>query len=599
MQVQRTSFFDGLPPEDVTAILSRLEERRFAAGSVVLAEGDAPREVYLIRSGEANIYIKDRDGLERLVGREGPGSSLGEMSVFTGQSVSATVRAASDLEMLALSVAEFHRVAAEYPRIYRNLGAVVAERMVRSERRSRQDDAARVTLLCDHGAPPLLGYALACSVAWHTRCRTALLFLHGGVVPPELRALAVETDSAGPSVERGPRPRADLHLLQVDVASSAALAPAVAELSRIYDRVFIQASPSVAETLPGEAALHLIDGRDSLPGGKHCGTGVLRAWVAGARSRPNASGVLNVAPPAVADEAAFRLGLLSSATECGRALGWQARDLAGLKVGIALGAGSFKGYAHIGVLAVLTSAGVPVDYIAGTSIGATVAALYAAGYTTEAAARTLDEVGSSAFRPGFPVSGLLSNAGIRSAARKFTGALRIEDLAVPLAVVAADIATQHEVVFRRGLLWPALLASVSIPGVYPAQRMGSSVLVDGGICNPVPSHVAEGMGADIVIAVRLVNRPIPRGPQIEATEAAGNVPTVIQAIMRSIEVMQSKISAETASAATIQIEPMTSDTPYGWGLRRFSDGRRYIAAGEIAAREALPRISAALPWLRD
>jgi len=107
------------------------------------------------------------------------------------------------------------------------------------------------------------------------------------------------------------------------------------------------------------------------------------------------------------------------------------------------------------------------------------------------------------------------------------------------------------------------------------------------------------MGADVVIAVRLISRPIPRAPELEAVEAAGKVPSVLQAIMRSIEVMQSKISAETASAATIVIEPLTADTPYGWGLRNFSEGKRYVVAGEAAAREALPRIASALPWLRQ
>jgi len=599
MQEHRTSFFDGLEADQLSEVLDQLEERRFPAGAVVLAEGDAPRELYIVRSGFADIYLSDRSDGERLIGRVGPGASLGEVSLFTGQPVSATVRAVEDLDVLAISEREFHRIADRFPRVYRNLGTILSERLVRSDQRSRQSRPTRLATLIDEGAPPLVGYALACSLAWHLRAPVALLVVTDGEPPEDLAALASRSgDGVVPAGDR--RARAYLAIIpRSGIEPHGGVAGLVDRLVARHEHVLVQVPARGSNGDLGGRTVYL-SGAEGTGDDQFARSGTrLHAWKAGTGPRPERSGVLCVPNLIPADEKRLQNGLLPPATAAGRALGWLARDLAGLKVGLALGAGSFKGYAHIGVVDVLRRAGIPIDYIAGTSIGGAVAALYAAGYGTQASIQILDRIGASAFRPTVPIRSLMSSNGLRASVRSMTGERRIEDLPVPLSVVATDIATQREVVFKRGLLWPALLASVSIPGIYPAQRMGRYILVDGGICNPVPSNVAADMGADVVIAVRLISRPIPRAPELEAVEAAGKVPSVLQAIMRSIEVMQSKISAETASAATIVIEPLTADTPYGWGLRNFSEGKRYVVAGEAAAREALPRIASALPWLRQ
>src|SRR5439155_19545057 len=115
---------------------------------------------------------------------------------------------------------------------------------------------------------------------------------------------------------------------------------------------------------------------------------------------------------------------------------------------------------------------------------------------------------------------------------------RIEDLDVPLALVAADLTTGREVVFRRGLLRVAALASMAIPGIYPPVRMGEHVLVDGGIVNPVPNSVASSMGADVVIAVSLGRPATQPVPDLEAVEEKGRLPSLLHTITRSVEVMQ-------------------------------------------------------------
>jgi NTE family protein len=266
---------------------------------------------------------------------------------------------------------------------------------------------------------------------------------------------------------------------------------------------------------------------------------------------------------------------------------------------VALGAGSSKGYAHIGVLSALERRGVPIDYIAGASIGAAAASLLALGSSPGEMIEYLDQIGSRLFRPTVPVRGLLSNIPLRKRLQTAIGAdVRIEDLPLPLAIVAADLVERREVVFRSGLLWPAVLASVSIPGIYPATRIGRYTLVDGGALNPVPSDVVAGMGADVVIAVKLSGR-LSEGDRQEAVavEPAGTPPQVLEVLTRSIELMQSRIATQTARA-TVTISPRCNEGA-GDGIRGFTRGRRFVELGGQAAEGALPRLAAALPWLRE
>jgi hypothetical protein len=139
---------------------------------------------------------------------------------------------------------------------------------------------------------------------------------------------------------------------------------------------------------------------------------------------------------------------------------WLARDIAGLKVGLALGAGSARGFAHLGALRALACAGVPIDALTGTSIGAVVAAGWACGHSVEHVAALMSATGPRVLRATIPHSSLFGNRALRTALRRMTGEQRIEDLPLPFAAVAADLATQEPVILGRG---PLVLASAAVP----------------------------------------------------------------------------------------------------------------------------------------
>jgi NTE family protein len=300
--------------------------------------------------------------------------------------------------------------------------------------------------------------------------------------------------------------------------------------------------------------------------------------------------------PSTVDADGLAFGALSSAGAGGKTAGRVAREIAGLTVGLALGAGSMRGYAHVGVIRGLQKIGLEVDYVCGSSIGAAVAGGFALGYDESELDHLLDRTAKVLFRPTMPVRGFMSSGPLGRFLREIYQGKQIEELPLPLGVVAADLPSHREIVFRRGPLWRAVLASVSIPGVYPAQRMGGYTLVDGGVVNAVPAGVASDMGAANVIAVRLVSPPFAPETNAEAIEPTGRAPSALITILRAIEIMQSRTSRE-GGAATVTISPKLEAAP-GAKLRNFSEGKRFADLGEAAFEDALPRIASVLPWVR-
>jgi NTE family protein len=584
--------FAGVPPEELAPHLDGFERRSYPVGCEVVAEGDTPHEVYIALAGHADVLVTGPDALLHEVGRVSAGGTVGEMAMLTNQPAGATVRAGTELDMLVLTEEEFADLCDRFPQIYRNLGTLLAERLAHTNRLVAKREPGRLVVLERSGGPPLLGCALACSIAWHTRQRT--LFLSLARDPhPDLRSLVkASRERTGLAARRG------VAIMDLEQPKGRYGPEALYEtLGTLFDRfqnIVLETEPGFDVSFSTATTVRLEDA--DARGASPDGVLAVRGWTSGPTGlRPHHDRVVSV--PALDDDdlARMRDGVLPSTTAAGAALGWAARDVAGLKVGLALGAGSIRGYAHVGVIESLHRQGVPIDYVTGTSIGSAVAGLYALGNEPDAIADTLDEFGPNLFKLTVPFRSLLSNRGMRRYMRAMAPDTRIEDLDRPLAVVAADILKQREVVFHRGLLWQAVLTSVSIPGIYPASPIGGAMLVDGGVLNPVPANVASRMGAGVVVAVKLGSQPLEAEYGIDCTPAMGKPPPVTAVLLRSIEIMQSRIDGHVPDATVVTLTPK-SDL-MGPKLRDFSAGRRFIDDGAEAAESGMSRIAAALPWL--
>ena len=176
------------------------------------------------------------------------------------------------------------------------------------------------------------------------------------------------------------------------------------------------------------------------------------------------------------------------------------------KIGLALGTGSARGWAHIGVINALNEANIKVDYVAGVSIGALVGAVYAAGNINALRDVILQLDWKQIFSfvdIVFPKSGLIDGNKIADFVRKYIKAKNIEELPVPFCAVSTDLTTGREIIIKKGDIIEAVRASISTPGIFTPVIKDNMTLVDGGLVNPVPVSVARKMGADIVIAVDL------------------------------------------------------------------------------------------------
>lgn len=171
------------------------------------------------------------------------------------------------------------------------------------------------------------------------------------------------------------------------------------------------------------------------------------------------------------------------------------------KVGLALGGGGAKGAATIGVLKVIESSGIKVDYVAGTSIGAIVGGLYAAGYFPEEMEELFLSLDWQDVAQGHRVEAMLKNL------LDDIGVEQFSDTYIPFRCVAAEENSYEEVVLSSGILYKAIRASMSVPEIYEPVRWGNMYLVDGGVANNLPVDVVRDMGADIVIAVDLQQEP--------------------------------------------------------------------------------------------
>lgn len=190
-------------------------------------------------------------------------------------------------------------------------------------------------------------------------------------------------------------------------------------------------------------------------------------------------------------------------------------EQANARVGLVLGAGGARGFAHIGALKVIERRRVPVDLVVGSSMGSLIGAAYAAGLSADVMEQA---VRSTRFRPMFRPrigrSGLVDPTGVGDAIRRLLGDRRFEDLACELAILTASVRTGEPIVLREGSLADAVLASIAIPILFPPVLLGADQLVDGGMIAGLPVKLARQLGADVVLAVDADNhaRRVLRAP---------------------------------------------------------------------------------------
>ena len=264
------------------------------------------------------------------------------------------------------------------------------------------------------------------------------------------------------------------------------------------------------------------------------------------------------------------------------------------KVGLALSSGAARGLAHVGVLDVLERKGIPIDMIAGTSIGAIIGAAYAAGknigeITSAVTSLNLRKMMSLADFT-IPTSGFIKGKKINSWLKSIIGEVDFAELKIPFTCLATDISSGKEVVIKQGPVVAAVRASASMPIIFtPVKRQGR-YLLDGALVEPIPVRALREMGADIIIAVNVVPymgiRKKANAEDLETQKA----PNVFSVLIRMMYIMGYQAAQDGLREADIVITPEVGHILPG----NFNRARECILQGKRAAQRVIPEIKSIL-----
>ncbi|HYH78497.1 MAG TPA: cyclic nucleotide-binding and patatin-like phospholipase domain-containing protein [Longimicrobium sp.] len=464
-------------------------------GDLLFEQGDPADGLYFVVSGRLIVEHVAADGTARPIGEAGRGQSMGEMAFFTGAPRTARASAIRDSVLVQFTNAEFDALVSARPQLMRSVAAGLVERLNRA---NASAVPARVTNLAILPASPGAPVAAFCERL------AAALSAFGPVL--RLSSRTVDEMVGEPGIAEAPEesPESARLLAWVEAREGShrfvlfeADAHPCAWTRRCLhqaDRVLLLARAD-EDPAPGELERALLnhprrvtdarqwlvlvhpEGTDRLPRGT-------RRWLA---------------PRGVETHHHLRWG---DAGDLGRL----ARHLAGRAVALVLGGGGARGFAHIGMLRALREAGVPVDMVGGTSMGASIAAQIAMGWSPE----KIEEMNRRVWvkiRPHkmytIPVISIISTRGSDRIGEMLYGDTEIEDLWTPFFCVSSNLSTAELMVHRKGSLLWAATASASLPGAAQPVLHEGNLLCDGALLNNLPTDVARRLGGGLVIAAEV------------------------------------------------------------------------------------------------
>ena len=252
------------------------------------------------------------------------------------------------------------------------------------------------------------------------------------------------------------------------------------------------------------------------------------------------------------------------------------------KLGLALGGGAARGFAHIGVLQVLEEEGIKPSLVVGTSAGSVVASFYASGKTGQQLqwlADTMDETQFTDWANPFSGRGILRGEALGKYINSQLNGMKIEDMKLPLGIVATDLRTGDGILFRRGDVATAVRASSAVPSVFEPVQIAGKDYVDGGLVSPVPVRYARQMGADLVLAIEISSRP----EDAKTTD-------MLKVLLQTFSIMGKSISQLELAQADVVVRPALPDI----GSTEFSARKKSIEAGRAAMKQAMPQLRALL-----
>jgi predicted acylesterase/phospholipase RssA/CRP-like cAMP-binding protein len=558
---------------EMASIRAELEPITLPGGSWLFREGDPGDSLFLIARGRLQVWRDSEEpgGKAHLLGELGPGESVGELSLLTGDPRSASIRAIRDTLLLRMDRLAFHRLAASHPALTLQLTGQIARRL--RDRTSSKRAAVRgpenLAVLRVGESEVVRGFAsqlsraleehgsVACLDAAAARDRDELElvdWIHGQEALNDF--VVLETDSPASSWSQLCRRHADVLILVADAAaplSHGDWAEAEQGDSIATRRVLVLMHPE------GEVARSA-------------------EWLKALRAKE----IYHV-----------------RAAHAERDLARVARILSGEAIGLVLGGGAARGFAHVGVYRALREAKIPIDWVGGSSIGSVFAAAIAFDWDAD----LVESLARKAFVEEnplgdytLPIISLLRGRRLRRLVLEHFGC-DIEDLPIPYFCVSSHLDRGELLVHDRGPLWRAVRASVALPGVLPPGVVDGFLAIDGGVLNNLPVDVMKSRSVGSVIAVDLSVRkerrveydevPDPfevlRGRLLPFSKRPSRAPNIVSLMMKASLVASSAHSRAMLREADLVLQP-----PVGrFGLLDVKAFDQLVEVGYQHARERL------------
>ena len=589
-------FFASLDEPTRLEVARQLEPMYLAAGEVLFHQGDAADGLYLVASGRLRV-MAEADGSERMVYDLGRGAIVGELALLTEQPRSASVHAARDCDLWVLRVTVFRSLLERSPAVATAMVLVLANwllnmtRMLPVEPMQAVRPTSRTITVAAAGRNPRPARLVAGRLADRLAGAGPVIRVDAGMVERELGQGAAKRrpDDAG---------RAELTewLHAVERSHDHVVYEADAE-DTAWSRLCLSHADVVllAASAPDDPALGAVEARALATPSLRCELALLHPAV------PSGTATWLKGRP-VADHHHLREDQPGDVERL-------ARMITGTGCGLVLGGGGARGFAHLGVMRALEEAGVPIDVVGGVSFGALVAGVCALGMDDGQRTSVFIRNGRRLLvTPTLPVVALSSGRRLDRLLESDLGPVPIEDLPRRFFCISASLNRAEVVVHERGPLWPAVRASVSLPGIFPPVYDGGDLLVDGGALNILPADLMRdrvGDGCVIAVSVSAEVEPlatVPYGPGLSGWQVFGRrlnpvgspqpVPGIAEILTRSISLSQ--VRHRRAAFGPDKVDLLLRPPVGALGVLDFRNAASliessYAYAAEVLANSELPR----------
>ena len=617
--------FEGLPESELTEIARQFKEVTLEKGVVVLRQGERGDRFYLLVRGELEVR-RTIEGKERLLDHIEPGEIFGEMALLLNEPRNATVRVSRTARLIWLDKASFDRWILASPKVLERMSRTLASRLASQARQADVRRDHRTILVV--GEPEVPGRALVSrtlSVVLRAIASQEVALVRvlagearGKSSRPRLGHTGLEKTLSSLQPEKAFGASLELEFTPASLAEgNESLATLLEELERRFDVVVFDlkepGARSAFEAVSG-TVVELVTTANERPSEQDA---TARYQVVNLKNPKSEAIPVNHCFPFVLqnDPDIAHLDVPAAAQylvdhphdPVSITLHRLARKILGATVGIALGGGAAFGISHVGVLRVLEEEGIPVDIVAGTSMGSIVGAGYASGIPADRLSELATRMGSwrntlyavmdfTLTRPA-----LLSGEHMADVFDEVEGRAQVfEDLYRPYRAIGADVETGERVSMGTGDIMIAARASAAVPIIWSPVRWQDRILIDGSMVDPVPGEVVRDMGADLIIAVNVVP-PLRRGVEtvisrwsrrlnqfnpLSRMGDAQDMPNMLDIFMNTIQMMQRELGDYKAIAADARINPDLSD--FTWV--EFYRPQEITERGVDAARRAIPEI---------